>query len=60
MAKPVGLKTTLKDNSKKLYRNHTEWMKGKRLGRPKQQWVFEEPMAVAAGEQPSGHWEKVQ
>lgn len=32
---------------------------GKRIGRPKQVWVFEEPLAVVAGEQPKGHWEKV-
>jgi hypothetical protein len=58
MAKPVGLKTTLKDNSKKLYRNHTEWMKGKRLGRPKQQWVDDTPQNLIG--ESEGHWEKVQ
>lgn len=52
MAKPAGLLSKLKDNSKKLYRNHEEWMAGKKLGRPKQVWV-------QFGDNPKGHWEKV-
>ena len=30
---------------------------GKRIGRPRQVWVWDEPMHVPAGEQPIGHWE---
>lgn len=59
MAKPAGLQSKLKDNSKKKYREQKEWAEGKRVGRKKQVWVLDEPLAVAAGEQPSGHWEKV-
>ena len=36
--KPEGLKSKLKDNSKKLHRNHEEWMAWKKLGRPAQQF----------------------
>ena len=35
--KPEGLKSKLKDNSKKLHRNRAEWQLGKKLGRPAQQ-----------------------
>ena len=59
MAKPAGLQSKLKDNSKKKYREHAEFEKAKKIGRKKQVWVWDEPMAVAAGEQPTGHWEKV-
>ena len=52
MAKPAGLQSKLKDNSKKNYRANEEWKAAKKLGRKKQRWVWEEPMA------PSGHWEK--
>ena len=48
MAKPVGLKSALKDNSKKKWREHDEWMIGKKIGRPKQQWNPN-----------GGYWEKV-
>lgn len=58
MARPAGVTAKTKDNSKKLHRNREEWQKGKRIGRPKQAWVFDEPLAVAAGEQPTGHWER--
>jgi hypothetical protein len=46
MAKPAGLLSKLKDNSKKKYREHDEWMTAKKLGRPKQQRV-------------NGRWEKI-
>ncbi|MGA2886270.1 MAG: hypothetical protein ABSE80_14180, partial [Halobacteriota archaeon] len=36
--KPEGLKSKLKDNSKKLHRNRAEWQLGKKLGRPTQQF----------------------
>ena len=38
MSKPEGLKSKLKDNSKKLHRNRAEWQLGKKLGRPAQQF----------------------
>lgn len=43
--KPVGIVTKTKDNARKKYREHAEWMKGKKIGRPKQVWV-------------NGHWGK--
>jgi hypothetical protein len=60
MAKPAGLQSKLKDNSKKNYRSREEWTTGKKVGRKKQEWVFDVPVTVAAGEKPTGHWEKVQ
>lgn len=52
-----GLKT--KGGNKTLNRHaHDEWAEGKKIGRPKQVWVWDEPINVAAGEQPDGHWEK--
>lgn len=36
MTMPAGIQKKTKDNSKKLYRNHSEWLEGKKLGRPKQ------------------------
>ena len=48
MTRPAGTKAT-KDNSRKLHANREEWMAGKKLGRSKQAWVWEEPMAVPAG-----------
>lgn len=59
MAKPAGVTAKTKDNSRKKHRENEEFQKGKKLGRPKQLWVPEEPLATAAGEQPTGHWEKV-
>jgi hypothetical protein len=59
MAKPVGVVSSkTKDNSRKKHRENEEFNKGKKLDRPKQVWVVEEPLAVPAGEQPNGHWEK--
>ena len=48
-----------KINPAKNAGNARDFAAGKRIGRKKQIWVFEEPLAVAAGEQPKGHWEKV-
>jgi hypothetical protein len=36
MSKPVGIVTKTKDNSRKKFREHEEFNKGKKLGRPKQ------------------------
>lgn len=47
-------------NNNKHYGAKAEFLKHQREGRPKQVWVWEEPMNVPAGEQPTGHWEKVQ
>lgn len=59
MARPAGVTVKTKDNSRKKHQQHAEWTKAKPLGRPKQRWVLDEPLAVSAGKQPSGHWEKV-
>jgi hypothetical protein len=68
MAKPVGLQSKLKDNSKKKYREHEEWMVAKKIGRRKQVWVWDlKPLTVITheGDQSTitetgyGHWEKV-
>ena len=41
MARPAGLATKTKDNSRKKFREREEWMRGKRLGRPAQQFNAE-------------------
>ena len=41
MAKPTGLQSKLKDNSKRNYRAREEWKQGKKLGRPHQQFNAE-------------------
>ena len=41
MAKPAGVTVKTKDNSKKHPRAHEEWQKGKRIGRPAQQFNAE-------------------
>jgi len=38
MAKPIGVIAKTKDNSRKKYREHAEWLEGKKIGRPAQQW----------------------
>lgn len=58
MSAPVGIVKKTKDNSKKLYRNNEEWMKGKKIGRPKQRWVVG-PDTFIDGTFTEGHWEKV-
>lgn len=57
--RPAGVARATKNNDNKHPRQADEFREGKRLGRPKQVWVFDEPLAVAPGEQPTGHWEKV-
>ena len=37
-------------------RANAEWMVGKKLGRRKQQWVWDVPPGATQG---TGHWEKV-
>ena len=49
MAKPAGVLTKTKDNSKKLHRNREEWMKGKKIGRPKQVFVDTTPCVQLFG-----------
>lgn len=41
MAKPAGVVTKTKDNSKKHPHEHDEWMRGKKLNRPAQQFNAE-------------------
>lgn len=48
-----------KVNKEKNFQVNKEWMEGKKIGRERQVWVWEEPMSVPAGEQPSSHWEKI-
>ena len=38
MSRPDGIAKKTKDNSRKNYRAHDEWIQGKRLGRPKQRF----------------------
>lgn len=68
MAKPAGLQSKLKDNSNKKYREHADWEAGKKVGRKKQRWVWDqEPLTVTANDGSKsvipntgfGHWEKV-
>jgi hypothetical protein len=59
MTKPAGVVAKTKDNSRKKYREREDWLKGKKVGRVKQVWVWEEPLAAPTGEQPTGHWEKI-
>lgn len=39
MSRPAGVTAKTKDNSKKKFREHEEWMVGKKIGRPKQVYV---------------------
>ena len=57
--RPIGVGRASKDNSGKHPHKAEEFKEGKKVGRTKQVWVFDEPLATVAGEQPSGHWEKV-
>ena len=41
MAKPDGMATKTKDNSKKKFREREEWLIAKKLGRPAQQFNAE-------------------
>jgi hypothetical protein len=56
--KPAGLVTKTKDNSRKKHRENAEWIKGKKIGRPKQQWVPAE-IVSRDGWQVPAHWEKI-
>ena len=65
MSKPVGVITKTKDNSRKLHANREQWMLGKKLGRPLQQWIWD-IARVTTGEgvdsvtlPGTGHWEKI-
>ena len=68
MTAPAGILRKTKDNSKRRYREHDEWMLGKRLGRPRQVFVDTKALSVAEIEAltdaqilalPAPHWEKV-
>ena len=39
MSKPEGITKRTKDNSRKKSYEREQWMKGKKIGRPKQVWV---------------------
>jgi len=54
MAERRGKKT----NQVKNYVSAKDFAEGKKIGRKKQVWVWDEPLSVPAGEQPTGHWEK--
>jgi hypothetical protein len=41
MTMPAGITRKTKNNSNKKFREHDEWMKGKKLGRPAQQFNAE-------------------
>jgi hypothetical protein len=57
MAKPEGIVKRTKDNSRKQPYQREQWMLGKKLGRPKQRWVYDNGTHWAGVG--SGHWEKV-
>ena len=44
MSMPAGVSKKTKDNSRKKYREHQEWLLGKKLGRPHQQFNAETKM----------------
>lgn len=48
-----------KTNTNKNYVAAKDFAEGKKVGRKKQVWVYDEPMNVPAGEQPTGRWEKI-
>lgn len=53
MSKPAGVQAKLKNNGDKKYREHADWMDGKKVGRKKQRWVWDNEAENL------GHWEKV-
>lgn len=59
MAKPEGITKKTKDNSRKHPHMREEWMAGKKLGRPKQIWVWDATPMEEIGETDIGHWEKI-
>jgi hypothetical protein len=50
-----------KQNGNKSYAARNEWMAGKKIGRKKQQWVWdnEAKWGTVDNVQPVGHWEKI-
>ena len=62
MARPVGVTQKTKDNSRKKFREHDEWMEAKKLGRRKQVWMAEEAMVDAVSGRilgvVAGRWKK--
>lgn len=56
MARPVGVVGRVtKDNSGKHPHEREEWQKGKKIGRPKQEWIVVE----GPGGSKAGFWRKV-
>lgn len=58
MAKPVVGRAS-KDNSRKHPMQREDWMKGKKIGRTKQVWVWDTSTMTLGVLQQTGHWEKV-
>ena len=50
-----------KQNSNKSYAARVEWLQGKKIGRRKQQWIWdnEAEWGTVDNVQPVGHWEKI-
>jgi len=59
MARPIGVAKATKDNSNKHPRQREEFIEGKKFGRPKQVWVWDEPVQPEETDDRKGHWEKV-
>jgi hypothetical protein len=62
MARPAGVAKATKDNSRKLHANREQWMAGKKLGRSKQQWIWDIEPTLVEGvlvDNGIGHWEKL-
>jgi hypothetical protein len=55
--KPEGISKKTKDNSNKRPYEREQWMKAKKLGRPKQVYVYDNGYGWSGEGQ--GHWEKV-
>lgn len=58
MGRPAGVERATKNNDNKHPHVREEWMKGKRIGRPKQAWV-PGGFVEHTGQPFDGHWEKV-
>lgn len=54
--RPAGVGRTTKDNSQKHPMQRDEWMEAKKIGRPKQRWVWDGPIELGWT---TGHWEKI-
>jgi hypothetical protein len=61
MAKPlvIGIEHKRKNNDNKHPHVREEWTKAKKLGRSKQQWIWDTAPLEEIGEAGRGHWEKV-